>query len=204
MVCPKCGTVVGDSYRECPICGWELVEGEPEYVDADAQLVDDEEEQNDALRRPGYKRKAVGILAAAAVFIICALSLIPSFMHIGYKSVVSDYYKSIKTNDYALMLSLYPAQVSQIGGVSKDKFVKNTVDNAAQNYTAAYSKDYKYSYKITEVKKSAAPAELANVSEAAQLSVALTLTGNGKKDRIQTTINVIKQNGKWYIRELSE
>lgn len=202
MICPNCGIKIDDEATKCPTCGFELAEQEQDlkYVDADAQLVDDDKPKEKFFT----KGKITGIVAVVMAIILCAMLVVPNILNMRYSSVISNYYKSITGSDYALMLSIYPDMLTDISGVAKEEFVKTAVDSAVQKYKTACGDEYKLSYKIKDSKHSSDEIIIDKVEEIIDVTVEVTVSGNDVKKKYNEIITIVKIAGKWNLYNFSD
>lgn len=202
MICPNCGIKIDDEATKCPTCGFELAEQEQDlkYVDADAQLVDDDKPKEKFFT----KGKITGIVAVVMAIILCAMLVVPNILNMRYSSVISNYYKSITGSDYALMLSIYPDMLTDISGVAKEEFVKTAVDSAVQKYKTTCGDEYKLSYKIKDSKHSSDEIIIDKVEEIIDVTVEVTVSGNDVKKKYNEIITIVKIAGKWNLYNFSD
>lgn len=214
MYCSNCGKQISDGVGFCPNCG--------EKIATHAINASENENMAKYSQQAKMNRKIVHIIVGLIGIVVAIVLLAVVIGNMGYKPIVSKYFKSIENKDSALMLSIvseaWKKNMQEGWYMDEDdlcEIMERHISECISDYGCG--NDIKINYRITDVYKPTEDElyelesdiyELSgyyvydrddyHLNAAYALEIQYTVTGNGNTTSwTMSSFLVIKENGKW-------
>lgn len=206
--CNNCGAEMEDDVVFCPNCG---AQDQPAYNETPMDAAPEEGKANPL---SNMKTLIIGAVAAVAV-IILAIVIFGSSPNKAVKN-----YQAYLNGNAGKMGSMAPSDywkyVKEEGEVTKataKKEYKDMYKDMKEELEDTYGKNVKYTIKVTD-KDKMSNKDLKAIGDALEeeyeiddkkvkagweMEVEMTIKGKDDDDEIETTLNVVKIGGQWYV-----
>lgn len=205
MFCRKCGEQISGAEKFCPKCGAQVVMT-----------------QQPNPGNPGGPGKAQGTgkknvpylaIGAIAIVLIVVIVLVKSlFFSNNYEKPIENVMKAIEKQDIDLLMSVFPDEIYEYleeeTGMDADEVIEY-MEDSMESMADMYLGDIQIKYEIddaTELSKKEIKEieeelyDIIDVKEGKAVDVEMKMYVDGEKvEDSETTMNVIKVGGKWYL-----